>query len=397
MTRAPDRLFDLLPLVHRRRDAELGHPLRALLQVIGEQVEVVENDIDRLYENWFVETCDDWVVPYLGDLIGYRMVHEAGSPGAASTESGRRLRRILAPRREVANTIRYRRRKGTLALLELLGGDVAGWPTRAVEFYRLLAWCQALNHQRPARGGTANLRDGDALDLLDGPFDTAAHTVDVRRLGSARTRGRYNIPSVGLFAWRLKAFSVTRAPAYAYESYGSTSYTFSVLGNDAPLFTKPVDEPSPYTVAGPLNLPVPIRRRALERNLGAYYGPERSFAIWVDSLSTPLPADAIVVADLTDWQYRPPRDRVAVDPVLGRIAFHPRQLPRKGVWVRYHYGFSDELGGGEYERTTSQPAGAVFYRVGQNEELTRIADALARWRQEQPRFCCKSIPISRPT
>lgn len=389
MTRSPDRLFDLLPVVHRQRDAERGYPLRALLQVIAEQVDLVEDDIAQLYENWFIETCEDWAVPYLGDLIGYRPVHEAGEPGPVTTERQRRLNKILIPRREVANTIRYRRRKGTLALLELLAHDVAGWPARAVEFYRLLAWMQPLNHQRLHRGRSADLRDGDALDLIDGPFDAVAHTVDVRRLSSRRTRGRYNIPSVGLFVWRLKAYPVTRTPAYCLEQAGSHCYTFSVLGNDAPLYTKPSPEPSPDHIAGPLHVPTPIRRRALERHLPDYYGAARSFCVWVDgwgkhSAEEPLPAEALIVADLSDWQYRPPRDRVAVDPVLGRLAFSPRQLPKKGVWVRYHYGFSDDLGGGEYPRTLSQPEGATIYRVGQDENFVRIGDALARWGDEAP-------------
>ena len=73
-----DRLFELLPVIYRQRDAEQGWPLRALLQVIAEQANIVEADIAQLYENWFIETCQDWVVPYLGDLIGYRLVHEAG-------------------------------------------------------------------------------------------------------------------------------------------------------------------------------------------------------------------------------------------------------------------------------------------------------------------------------
>ncbi|MEA3275623.1 MAG: DUF11 domain-containing protein [Pseudomonadota bacterium] len=396
MKRSPDRLFDLLPVVHRQRDAEQGYPLRALLQVIAEQVDVVEDDIDRLYENWFIETCEDWVVPYLGDLIGYQIAHEAGEPGDVKTERQQLLNKILIPRREVANTIRYRRRKGTLALLEFLAHDVAGWPARAVEFYQLLAWTQPLNHQRLDRGRSADLRDGDALDLLDGPFDVLAHTGDVRRLSSHRTRGRYNIPNVGLFVWRLRAYQITWEPAYCLEELGSHCYTFSVLGNDAPLFTKPAPEPSPEHIAGPLNVPVPIRRRALERNLNAYYGNDKSFTIWADGwaghdLHAPLPPDSLVVADLSDWQYRPVRDRVAVDPVLGRLAFPPRQRPRKGVWVRYHYGFSDDLGGGEYRRTLAQPAGAVFYRVGRGADFERLNDALVRWRDEKPEHAVVEI------
>jgi hypothetical protein len=53
----PDRLYELLPAIYRQRDEENGQPLRALLQVIGEQVAVVENEIDQLYATWFIETC----------------------------------------------------------------------------------------------------------------------------------------------------------------------------------------------------------------------------------------------------------------------------------------------------------------------------------------------------
>ena len=56
-----DRLYDLLPAIYRIRDAEQGEPLKALLRIIAEQVNLVEDDILKLYENWFIETCEDWV------------------------------------------------------------------------------------------------------------------------------------------------------------------------------------------------------------------------------------------------------------------------------------------------------------------------------------------------
>jgi hypothetical protein len=126
----PDRLYKLLPTVYRQRDAEQGFPLQALLRVIDEQVVVVETDIAQLYENWFIETCQDWVVPYIADLIGYQVLHDAGEPDGATTSEEQLRNKILEPRRDVANTIRDRRRKGTLSLLEQLANDVAGWPAR---------------------------------------------------------------------------------------------------------------------------------------------------------------------------------------------------------------------------------------------------------------------------
>jgi hypothetical protein len=399
MSRAPDYLYELLPVWHRTRDVERGYPLRALLRVVNEQVNVLEDDVAQLYENWFIETCEDWVVPYIGDLIGYRPVHEAGDPGSLETLEGRARNRILTPRREVANTLAYRRRKGTLALLEVLANDVAGWPARAVEFYRLLGWAQHVNHVRLHRGGTANLRDGSALDLVAGPFDRLAHTVDVRRPTSHRAIGRYNIPSVGVFVWRLRPYSVTHAPAYAVRSH---CFTVNTLGHDTVLVVKPEREQEPTHIAEEINLPTPIRRRALEERVSerplqtvasaAYYGEGKSLVIYapdwpVKGAAQPVPRDLVVPADLTNWQYRAPLGALGLDPVLGRMVFPTGQLPRRGVWVTYHYAFSADMGGGEYSRTLAEPIEFALYKVSKDhpgaDVLDTINGALARWRQDQ--------------
>ncbi len=401
MSQSPDRLYELLPVVYRQRDAEQGYPLRELLRVIGKEVDIVEDNISQLYENWFIETCEDWVVPYIGDLIGYRPVHEAGEPGEITTPQGRERNKILIPRREVANTIRYRRRKGTLALLELLAKDVAGWPARAVEFYKLLGWTQHVKHLRPMQGRTVDLREMDTLDLLDGSFDRLAHTVDVRRITSHHQQGRYSIPNVGVFVWRLKAYSVTQAPAYCLEEVSPNCFTFSVLGNDTPLYNRPQPETDPTHIAEELNLPTPIRRRAFEqvtmqdgvpRKYAStkYYGEEKSLAIWAgdwtgNNPDRPIPAQSIVPADLSDWQYQPPPGTIAVDPELGRIVFPPErnQQPTAGVKVSYHYGFSADTGGGEYDRLCSQPANYALYRVGRRGDFDTINQALEQWLANQ--------------
>ena len=119
-------LIELLPAIHRLRDHEQGGALRELLDVVAQQVAVLEEDLEQLYDDQFIETCADWVVPYIGDLIGYRSLHHS-TPGLAT------------PRAEVANTIGHRRRKGTVAMLEQLARDVTGWPAKVVEFFQLLA------------------------------------------------------------------------------------------------------------------------------------------------------------------------------------------------------------------------------------------------------------------
>lgn len=158
MSRDPDGLLELLPQWHRLRDAEAGEPLRALLAVVAEQVDVVRSGIEQGYQDWFVETAADWAVAYLGDLVGYRIlpgyeeVLATGLHGGASPErvaARDRLAARLAPRHDVANTVAYRRRKGTLALLEELSASVADWPARAVELSRLLGGTQPVRLLRP--------------------------------------------------------------------------------------------------------------------------------------------------------------------------------------------------------------------------------------------------------
>lgn len=397
MTRDADDLYDHLPVIYRMRDEELGGPLKAVLEIIGEQAVLLERDLDQLYDDLFIETAADWVVPYLGDLVGYVPVSEAGAPGDPNTPAGRDLNRVLVPRRDVAATLDHRSRKGTAALLEILSDEIADWPARIVEFFTLLGWTQQLDHQHPTRGGTLDLRNGDALDLLDGPFDSAAHTVEVRRPLSHHSRGRYDIPSLGLFVARLKDYSVTSAPACCIEREGNQCYTFSVLGNDAPLFTRAERSADDAAVAGPLNLPLPIRLRAFSEQVtrrphrvrasGLYYGDGRSLTISVQRgrarALVPIAAENVIPADLRDWHaYEAPRGSVLVDPVRGRMVFPLGQTPR-AVDVTYHYGFSASMGGGEYHRPLLGPRDARMFRVRQvapaDGEFANIGDAYRAW------------------
>jgi hypothetical protein len=276
-----DRLYNLLPAIYRVRDAEESWELKALLRVIAEQVNAIEADIRQLYNNWFIETCQDWLVPYIGDLIGYQQVHEAGEPGDVTTEQGRQRNKILISRRDVANTIRARRRKGTLALLGDLSRDVAGWPySHVVEFYKLLGITQATNYRHNDRGRTVDIRKSTALEHVGGPFAQEAHTVDIRRAVSHWTPGRYNLPSIGLFVWRLKLYPVDMTEAYNMEEVAPNCYTFSALGNDTQLYTNPKPSAGQTTPVDELNFPNPIGLRAFEERLADYYGEGKSIQIW---------------------------------------------------------------------------------------------------------------------
>ena len=138
------------------------------------------------------------MIPYIGDLIGYRSVK-----GVAAA--------VASPRAEVAHTISFRRRKGTILVLEQLARDVTGWGAHAVEFFKVLGDTQYMNHLRPHNYYAPNLRRWQPREYMDTGFDETAHTVDVRRVASER--GRYDIQNLGIFLWSLNAYSLTMAPA----------------------------------------------------------------------------------------------------------------------------------------------------------------------------------------
>lgn len=404
MSRDPDRLFNLLPQHIRRRDAEAGEPLRALLAVLGEQVDVVAASIEDLYDDWFIETCAHWAVPYIGDLVGYRALRGYGDTGGAAAKAGGRgVATRLSPRRDVAATVALRRSKGTLALLGDIAALTAAWPARPVEFGPLLAGTQpvrlfsgdaaAVRRRALAAGGRlADLRQGALLDLIGSPFDQIARTAEMPRISSPRRRGRYGLAEIGLFVWRLKPYAVTYAPARSIDE-ARNHFTFSVLGASTPLVTSPLPLPvmgqtgtSAYhpsaQLAGQDNVPDFITRRMLADRLAGCYGPGKSLAIWRDGHRDPVPPAAIVVADLSEWAYQPRQHQVVVDPELGRIAFGADHAPAHGVRVTYHYAFSADLGGGEYPRNLATAPETQIYRVGPGQQFETINQAYDQWRQD---------------
>jgi hypothetical protein len=391
MTVDVNKLYELLPAVYRIRDAELAKrleqvegvpqqgPLKALLAVIAEQVAVLQEDLDQLYDDQFIETCADWVVPYIGDLVSARRVFVF--PGARFTE-----------RAFVANTMAYRRRKGTAAVVEQLARDVTGWNANVVEYFQLLATTQYMNHIRLENLSVADLRYSKPLEFISTPFDKVAHTADVRRIASRR--GKYNIPNIGIYLWRLNNYSITRAPAFKFDD---RRYLFDALGKDTQLYNKPETEDEITHLAEPINVPMPITRRVLNRDRDKYYGLEagdqfRSILVnrngvnvsLTDTTNTSPPQPLIDICDLSDitdssgnvigWAHKS-TDRISLDPVLGRLAFPENEPPPRSVHVSYNYGFSTEMGGGEYGRGTTFSKLARVIKVPADQPTVQAAIA----------------------
>ena len=286
-----------------RTDAETGGVLRALVEVLAGQAAAVADDIEALQDDWFIETCAEWVVPYIGELVGTRALHPLADAAGFSN------------RAQVADTLRFRRRKGTAAMLEDLARVSTGFSARAVEFFETLSTTQHVNHVRLQAPGTAGVRDANAMELVRGPFDTSPHTVDVRTMDDVY--GWHNLPNIGLFVWPVPSYPLDRATAVAVAQPPDGRWLVDPLGADRAMAGPMVVETSIDHRAEEANVPGPLRRRPLHDELDerrAAPSAQRQGAQWFDADDpavvvwiqdtpatelTSVPLDLLFVGDLS--------------------------------------------------------------------------------------------------
>ncbi|MGO9991353.1 MAG: hypothetical protein ACLPTF_02425 [Steroidobacteraceae bacterium] len=360
-----DTIYSLLPATVRMRDSQAGGALKGLISVIASQAALIDDNLAQLYDDLFIQTCAPWAIPYIGDLIGYRPVRPI--PPADATE-----------RADVADTIGFRRRKGTVTVLDQLAADVTGWPAVAVEFFQRLAVSQYVrNHIRPGNA-CVDVHSWQSAADFNTAFDVMTRTGDVRRITSGL--GRYNIPNIGVFVWRLRAFGgatlltasepAAKVAMSTAALVGANRYTFDPFGSDVPLVNPPQALAAEFLLTQRANVPFLLRRFALYLELEALravtahtlasYTPQffgqPPVLVVCDTDGTAIDPSRICACDLSSWTA--PTDvgiRVAVDPELGRLMFNG--APPDPVLVAYAYACSGEYGGGTYPRTPDPAEG----------------------------------------
>jgi hypothetical protein len=350
--------YSLLPEFMRVADALQGSPLAALLASAQQQANLVDADITVLWDNFFVETCEDWVLPYIADLIGLTLIDDLPANN----------------RREVARTIAYRRRKGTVPQLETMANDITGWGVRVAEFFHNLHWTQNMIHFRPRDLWTVDLRNQKILNRLGSGFDRATYTADFRP--ATEQQGRYNIKNLGFFCYRLQAIPLNNIPAQpAPAPAPSGAFHFDVLGQPEPLFVNPAPAERGADVPWPR-----ITEDQVIRAIPPYRFGEVPLLFWQQTLGftifdasgnplalTPLPTD------LCDWSATVNAGQIAIDVRLGRFLMNPTDLKAAGpIATSCCRGLSSPIGGGAYDRASSlsPPASDVaqtqFFQVAQS-------------------------------
>jgi hypothetical protein len=360
MSRPLPRLYDLLPAYIRYRDAGEGEPLKSVMEALEIPFVALYNDIGALYDNWFIETCEEWLVPYIGELVGVR-----------GLESARRL--LPSQRTRVANTLAYRSSKGTLAVVERVARDVTGWPCHLNDFRQTVATVPAVENPIVERGRSADLRRPDDLGRLGGPFNVITHTLDLRPAAAADPPvddpGGFHPLHLGLAFWRLESYPVSGGTPRSRELPGEPpgarrAFTFNPFGLEAPLFNLPQTADGAVYLSAERNLPVTLRTLPLAEEIAAlragrpvadgFFGVGPAFRILegVEGKSDLrlVPPEEMEICDLAQGLGGSEGEaRVRVDPVRGRFLFRDGD-PERDVRVDYCYGSSMDLGGGPYPR-----------------------------------------------
>ena len=406
-----EKLWEMIPAIYRHEDGLDTNPnpnvLRALVEVMAEQAAVLRRSQDRLWEDQFIDSCDDWAVPYIGELLGTRLLSALNPNGQ---------------KKDVAKTIYNRRRKGTPQILEELIHDISSWDGKLTEgFQRLIRARHGLDPKPETLagrftgtlpGGVADLRSPVASELTDGPFDEYFHTPDLRK--PQGLDGRYGISKLNFYLYRLFAYPVFDVAPFALDS---ERFTFDPSGRAIPLFAKRnrpgQDGWEQWHSADEWELPAPIRCRLLAhaeyllkaehvqqlRDDGLPTDPAKKLAVLIGwrfrneaelaqhtgFLSTEnyrlllqysildkcgknqllpgsisvtadlpigtIPKERITAANLENWWVNTTNKSIAIDPERGQFKFLIAPEIAENASATYHYGFSGPFGAGTYDRS----------------------------------------------
>jgi len=269
-----DLLYQLLPQVYRSQDS-LGE-LQDFVALFGHELARLRANMDQLQRDFYIDSCQEWVIPYIGDLVGTTVLFNQGARNRA----------------DVKNTIRWRREKGTLAGLEDIAAQITEWGALAAEMFQELIWSQNLNHVRSRALWTVNLSDPVAMAKFDTPMDDSCRTVDFRPVRGIT--GAYQISNVGFWLWTLPSNPVTGVDP---QKEDSQRYYFSPLkrnqvlyaGGDKPDCTTPTSDADICLLHADH---LPIRGRDFSDHTEQYWGANAGFGIYEDGILLCEPATA---------------------------------------------------------------------------------------------------------
>src|SRR4029079_14065629 len=233
-------------------------------------------------------------------------------------------------------------------------------------------------------------------------FNQVAHTAEMRRPEGGS--GRYNIPNIGIFLWRLLSLRLTTLPLVPHPGDAShRKFRVNPLGADLQLFRHPQTEDDISHLAEPINVPDPLTVRLMALAVRAAqagtvpapdarrdddYGAGESIQLFrPGNPPIPVPVAQVRVCDLRDirdaggtiigWNHEAAvkPGTIAIDPERGRVLLG---APADGpLLATFHYGTARAIGGGEYQRAPAGQALVLQRTISASAALQPHLDAIA--------------------
>jgi hypothetical protein len=333
-----DTLYNLLPQFQRARDTESGFALLALSRVLESQAMAIHGNMDALLDNWFIETCAQWLVPYLGQLVGIDDIHSVDD-------------NIPAQRLRVAEAMRLRGGRGTLVTITQAVTAATGWPALVVDQGAHLVGSQSMRDPRPRRGCSFPVAANPPPPRI-GPGH-GAHVTDVRLpnlrdLAGGAQDTLFAPNTLTVYLWRIRSYPMPQAQP---RSLGQGLWALHPFGCALQLFSHPTHLIIRGQNSGLWDKPHPVGRTQLKSLLAQNRMDKAGLALTVRRSGQweSVPANEIHVADLSQKpeKWRGDGSHIVVDPETG-LLFLPADI--QAAAVDYAYGFSMEMGGGPYDR-----------------------------------------------
>ena len=341
----PD-LMDLVPPLDRlNRDKGENEELATLLAVLQSQADAIAMNINQLYDNWFIESCSDWAVPYIAKLLNI-------PADLADAE------RIPRQRASVANHLTYRAYRGTSRAIECAFQDATGWPVYLVE-----------GLERQFTSSQQDIRPSDQPSLLDmmtadipaappDPFSDYRTSFSISRTPVTPPTAK---DTVALYYWREKA--VERSDMEALP-LGDDIYSLDPLGRNIRLVL-PVRRTDSTTYSLPTPLPVPMSlTRLILRDTLITNPAQITNALTIRINGLTVPTNRLFSGDLgkdlstaenNEWRRKAREETlVLIDPEYGRLklfqAGKQTDPDENRVQVTSWISDAGDIGGGIYDR-----------------------------------------------
>ena len=340
-----ERLYELTPLIYREKDFKEKQPLRALMNTLQKANDVLQDDIYEMYNDWFIETCREKIIPYIGDLVGITDISEENL--------------LKSERRYVANYFAYKRRQGSHNTLSNALRDSSAYNFFAVSEYENMAitWTP---RDAELKAQTFS-SEGLSGELANTPFSIASVTPDFKTPTTGLLRspnGKVNRKTVTLYAWKLETLPVIKSELKPVEGEDGC-YHLNPFGMDIQLSNQPDNLYSLFKPISYKDYPLRITRENFEafcknsaKNTLDYWQDSPIHFYEFDSETksySHIDSAYIAVSDLSKWQkVKSENTKIIIDPETGRVLILDKLLYGK-LFIDYSYISSTLFGAGPHK------------------------------------------------